>query len=133
MKEDKMKLKVSKSQWLEMGKVGGWLKTAGGFGHVPGLDTPDDLIKTHPEVSDFMQKNPKFQEWIKNAPYPYPSEDLNDILEGKVLSNKDKTTQEIVILINDDPEIVKKMQEQGLAENYLVKFINETKKIYRLK
>jgi hypothetical protein len=60
------------------------------------------------------------------------SEDLSDVIEGKVLSNKGKSSQEIFSIIKSDAGIVSMMREDQMSDQELMEVIDQSKSLYNI-
>jgi len=70
--------------------------------------------------------------WMKKSDVGGLSGDLNDILEGIVVSNRGKTPEEIITLIKSDKTLTPLLQEENVTDQDLLIIVRENQNIYRL-
>ena len=56
--------------------------------------------------------------------------DANDILEGIILTNTDKTDAELIAIIKADSFLMDEIKEMGITDNDLISYIKDTKMIF---
>ena len=95
-----MKIKLSKSQWEEMGKKAGWLKTAGGYGRFSGdlSDILEAQVLIHGRegknaqeifkiIKDMIAKNAGLMGMVKEE--KMTNKELLDLIKGNLEFNSE--------------------------------------------